>query len=1248
MRTRDYKWITRYANKDEAYRRLSRYWQASEKAEAGRHANVIGAGESLQIFLLAALLAESLEKNEEAELPFIIVPDELRLRRLRTLLDAFWPGEYMLFPAREYQLSSVEAASREQMHQRLACLSALVQGRRPIIISSPVPFMQPLPPQERFEESLIRLKIGGRLEPQDLAARLSQIGYESVKLTETAGEFSSRGDIVDIVPIDRPVPEEIPEEEQAALYGIRVSFFDDEIDQIRYFDVATQRQVAPVSPVVIPPAREVLLKGEEALELAEKILAWSEEEARRMYRNGAGKEEVRKMRQFCRYDAERIQSGTERGLIDRWLGLLYEEKTSLADYLKAFHYRPVISETLAVSRRMDAREADRHQQISHLTERGKGHRLMTEAFFKASEVMTKLDKEFNVLSFALIQQLGNGFPGAERFDIRGREAESYRGRDDQLFADLEERRDTGAATYVFIRDQKRQDRFNTELLQRAPGACDGLIPRALGRGFEWPEASLLVLGEEDIFGSERKKRRRRRKRSGGTPIEFFSDLSPGDLVVHEAHGIGVYVGLQKLESDGAKRDYIKIRYAGDDILYLPMDALDQISKYVGSGGRKPRLSKLDGAEWNRLKERARDSIRQLATNLVELYAKRSKLKGHAFPPDTSWDREFSASFPYEETEDQLRCIREVKEDMESEKVMDRLLCGDVGFGKTEVAFRAMFKAVNGGMQAALLAPTTVLARQHYQTFKERLGDFPVRVGHLSRVASDAMQKRTIKGLADGEIDVVIGTHRMLSKDVKFKRLGLLVVDEEQRFGVDHKERMKELYPRVDVLTLSATPIPRTLHMSMSGIRDISVIEEAPSDRREVQTYVMEYDEEVIADAILREVSRGGQVFYLFNNTHKIIERARRLEKRLPGLRVAVAHGQMPEGQLEDVINDFVDGASDVLVCTTIIESGIDMPNVNTLVVTHAERFGLSQIYQLKGRVGRSGRQAYAYITYEKNTVIKEQAQKRLAAIREFTELGSGFRIALRDLEVRGAGNLLGAEQHGHMEAIGYDLYVQMLDAEVKRILQEKQEENAEIENLEAPVSESVQRVSRADEAAALGTRYLPPDPVDTQVDIPLDAYLPADLIEDEGQRMDMYRRLGDIETLEDYYDIIDELTDRYGDIPPEAFTLADISYVRARAGIIGIRQIRCEKKNVVLQFKEGERPNMEALSILLSLPEYKGKIHFNAGVKAHLLWVNAAEPVKMLPERLRRLFAAAETAKESPAAEKDAEDEKEEGTKKNA
>jgi transcription-repair coupling factor (superfamily II helicase) len=1223
----DYKWILEAASRDPKFVSLLNDWQRGA-FQKGQHLNVIGPVENHQAFIAAAL---ALAQDADQGLVFI-AQDSLQARRMAEALEAFWPDEVGLFPEREFQLSPIDASSMDANRKRLDLLNRLISGQKPFIIVTGQALLQLVPSADSLKSRTLSLSLGQLIEPQDAGMKLETMGYERVPLVDAPGQYALRGDILDIIPIDRPVPEEEAEEDRLDLYGIRISFFDDEIDQLRFFDPVSQRQVAPCPSISVPPAKEFYLSQVKRQELGHELEAWSKSQILNMKKQGLSPSHLETFESFIGQEVERILYSSDSGVLDRYIPLIFPEKTNFLDVLEKLNYRPILSEMPDISRKMDAYDRDHYLQSQQLIEKGQGTSFNLEIFFSGHEVLKRLDRNFSCLNFSLLGQPGSGFPKSKAYSLQSRATENYRGYEDKLFATLKERQNLNEKTYIYVSDQNRRDRMHTELLQRAPGSVERLIPLALGRGFEWPGAGLLVLGSQDVFGTERKKRRRHKKQEG-LPIAFFSDMNVGDLVVHEVHGIGRYVGIKTLEIDGSKHDYIELQYKDNDVLYVPVESLDQLRRYVATGGSQAKLSSLGGGEWNKLKSRARESIKALAYDLVKLYAERSRVKGYAFPPDTVWDEEFAQSFPFEETDDQLQAIAEVKADMEKDKVMDRLLIGDVGFGKTEVAFRAMFKAVNGGKQAALMAPTTVLAQQHYENFLERVGNFPVRVGHLSRFASPALQKKTLRGLRTGDIDVVIGTHRILSDDVKFKDLGFLVIDEEQRFGVNDKEKIKALYPNIDVLALSATPIPRTLHMSLSGVRDISVIEEPPQDRREVQTFVMEYQEDVIGDAIQREIGRGGQVFYLFNNTRKINQEAEKLEKLLPGARILVAHGQMPERLLEDVIHSFVQGEADILLCTTIIESGIDMPNVNTLIVTMAERLGLSQLYQIKGRVGRSGRQAYAYITYEKDKVMNEDAQKRLAAIREYTELGAGFRIALRDLEVRGAGNLLGAEQHGHMAAIGYELYVQMLEEEVENLLaEEKLKENlqGEADNQDTkPVRIKTAKEDAEEENAAGASSldestYQAPKAVQTQIAISLDAYIPPDLVPDEGQRMDMYRRIMDIENLVDYYDVLDELSDRYGELPQATYTLADISYVKSRAGLMGIEQIDIRDKHIYMAFGQKARPNMLELSKLLALEEYHGQIHFNAGVNAHLLWLNQGQPLNRVPERLRRLFSQVE------------------------
>lgn len=1169
--------------------------------------NLIGPSDGLKSYL-------ALAAGKAAGKPVcLITADAVRARvhaeSLNSLLED--SNRLQIWKTRDYGWTPMDAAGRESEHGRLSVLSALLRKEVDVLLIPGAGLLQPIPDETTFRASCVTVTVteghhevvgtdAGKLGPEGLLDLLIAAGYERTGRAENAGQVARRGDIVDVVPIG------LSENVFGSGEGIgwRISYFDTEVDLIRSFDIATQRSLENLESIVVPPAREVLVPALERSDLAEKIRRHGQRRVKELAAEGASIKARNDLEELCSHDADMIEGGRDFPGLDRWLSYIYPELTSILDYAIAEDFLIFVDEPATVRKRIDGFAAEEISQLRNYMNKGQTVALAEKAIINPARPFQELDRLNAAVSLAAIGGSGNGFPGAEALRIVGRDTDSYRGRETQLVNTLCRRQEEGLQTYLATASAERQQKL-AQLCSEADATAE-ILSADLPRGFEYPAAKLLVIGSQDIFGSDR-KRRRRRSSSGiqGQKIDLFSDLAIGEAVVHEAYGIGRYEGLANLESGGVRKDYLKIAYSGDDVVYLPMKQLDQIQKYIGSGDKKPKLSKLGGKDWSRLKERARNSIRTLATDLVALYAKRQNIKGFIFPEDTPWDDEFAATFPYEETEDQLRCIREIKGDMESDKVMDRLLCGDVGFGKTEVAFRAMFKAVMGGKQAALLAPTTVLTQQHYANFIERIADFPVRVGLLSRFANKQQMAHTVRGLASGEIDVVIGTHRLLSDDVKFKDLGLLVVDEEQRFGVDHKEKLKNISPQVDVLTLSATPIPRTLHMSMAGIRDISIIEEPPEDRRSVQTYVMEFDEELLIEGISRELEREGQVFYLFNDTRHIYEKATRIQEAIPGSRTVVAHGKMPERQLESVIESFIMGEADVLVCTTIIESGIDMPNVNTIIVENADRMGLAQLYQLRGRVGRSGRQAYAYITYQKNKVISEESAKRLAAIRDYTELGAGFRIALRDLEVRGAGNLLGGEQHGQMDAIGYDLYVRMLEEEIKNI------QAAEAEN--EPVAEV--------------------EPLDTVVDIPIDAYLTSDYIPDEGERIDIYRRISMIRNMHNYNDLMDELTDRYGDVPLAAVTLADLSYVRAQANQCGFSKISLQKNAVVMTSGRQTKSDLRRVSLLLDLPAYKGLLVFNVSGETPDVRLRGIEvdPLKM-PAILRKMFNQLERAETAEAA----------------
>lgn len=1198
--------LLQLAEQDRRFCEVAEAWKAT-------HVNLTGPGDSQKAYILLALL----QRNPSRPLA-VFVADELAARNLQQNLQALTDDEESIrvFRARETELASAEAISRDVEQQRLGVLKAMDDQAVRVVIVSGAAALQRLPGPDVLASLSIPLSVGSRHDPDDLCQRLVELGYERRQIAETPGEFSRRGDIVDVVPIG------LPENSSRIGVGIgwRISFFDDEIDLIKRFAIENQRSTENMNVCRIPPAVEVLIRPEERGELAAKVQEYGREHLRELARNQTETAVISRLKDILDSDVTAIEKGETFPGIDKWLGLIRADDGGILDHLIHKDYQIAIDEPIRLRSRLDAAQAELAERVTGLLTKGQTFPEAVSSQLGGAAFFREIDLRAKVLSLATIPSSGNGFPKAVNITIAGREAESYRGHETKLAGLIQERSRDRLATVFFSGDDARRTRLADFLEEEGAGSETPIFPKQLERGFEYPAANLLLLGSQDLFGRER-RRSRRKNRFKGVKIDLFSDLKAGERVVHEAYGIGIYEGLvTNPDASGTKRDFLTISYAGGDQLHLPMEQLDQIQKYVGSESKSPKLTKLGTQEWSRLKERARQSIRELATDLVSLYAKRSQIKGFEFSPDSSWDEDFASSFPYEETEDQLRCIEEVKLDMQSHKVMDRLLCGDVGFGKTEVAFRAMFKAVGDSKQALLLAPTTVLAQQHYQNFIERIGDFPIRVGLLSRFASKAEIGKTVRGLANGSIDVAIGTHRLLSKDVVCKDLGLLVVDEEQRFGVDHKEKIKAMKPTVDVLTLTATPIPRTLHMSMSGIRDISVIEEPPEDRRPVQTYVMEYDESIVQDAILRELSREGQIFYLFNDTRKIRDKADEIARSLPGAKVSFAHGKMNEHELEDIINDFVSGGADILVCTTIIESGIDMPNVNTIIVENADRLGLAQLYQLRGRVGRSSRQAYAYVTYRKDKVLSEVSEKRLAAIRDFTELGAGFKIALRDLEVRGAGNLLGGEQHGQLETIGYDLYTRMLEDEIQRAKETIKQTGdvtfiakADPRHTDAGL---VTAGSGIGSAAGTESRRS----VECTVELSLDSYIPHDFIPDDGERMDLYRRISHISGRADYQDVMDEIEDRYGQAPAAVVTLCDIAFVRAAAAAVGITRIHVQGESVVFRLATEIKPDMEQVLLLLSLPQYQKSLYLNAGTKPYLVYRSAAKSLQTIPAKLRKMF----------------------------
>jgi transcription-repair coupling factor (superfamily II helicase) len=1001
-----------------------------------------------------------------------------------------------LFLPRETPLVHVMNASSERAGSRASALSSLLFRENRLVICSMGALLQRLAPRDVYVSQCVRLKTGDETSPRALVQRLAAAGYERVELVEGRGQVASRGDLVDVYPPD-------------ARYPIRVEFWGDTIDQMRDFDPITQRSVEQRTEALLPPAYET---------------PQTEQAIARALRHAADKIGFETQ-------VELWQQGLPAAGADAMLPLLYPKLDTLLDYLPESAVL-VLDEPARLEEAAKTAEMTFAESVAAMLERGEGDAAQGKLQLGAEETLSLLNTPRTAACYALTRP-HHAFPPKEIVQFLARPAPQYMGDTEELLRDVRLWKQTGEAAVLFAGEHARPlfeqlaaagaEVAFSETLTRPPVRGEVLVTGdALLTGFAYPELHLTVLGASELFGKRSAVKKVQKKRN----TLSFSELSVGDYVVHEAHGIGRFVGVESLTVDGSTRDYLLLEYRGGDRLYIPTDQMDRVQKYVGGGDEDtvPHLSKLGGSEWQGRVNRAKASAKKLAVDLAELYAARASVRGFAFSKDTPWQTQLEERFPYQETPDQLESIREIKADMERPHPMDRLLCGDVGYGKTEVALRAAFKAVQDSKQVAFLVPTTILAEQHYNTLSARFSDFPVRTACLSRFQSAEQRKQVKKKLAAGEIDIVVGTHALLAKDVRFKDLGLLIIDEEHRFGVNHKEQIKALRQEIDVLTLTATPIPRTLNLSMSGIRDISVIETPPDARYPVQTFVLEYTDGLVTDAVTRELSRGGQVYIVNNRVRSIEQYAEHLRELLPEATVLVAHGQMPEGQLEKAMMDFMEHKADILLCSTIIESGLDIPNANTLLVLEADRMGLAQLYQLKGRVGRSTRLGYAYFTVQRGRAMNEKAHKRLMAIREFTQFGAGFQLAMRDLEIRGAGSLLGAEQHGHIADIGYEYYLKIVQAAVR-----------EARGEETPLPET-----------------------DVTLDIPMSAHIPAGFIPNEVQRLSAYRRIADAEGEDAQLLLREELEDRYGELPEEVenlFLLAKIKQLAKRAyiGLVTVR-----------------------------------------------------------------------------------------------
>ncbi len=1106
--------------------------------------------------------------KETGRKALIIAADEAEAQRFSQDLEALGVPAVQ-YPLRDFNFRDT-AASHEYEQARIEALTRLQSGECQCVIACIDAALQlTLGPQE-LSQRLFAIEAGAQMSPEELLSSLVGCGYTREDQIEGTGQFSHRGGIVDFF-------------SPSAREPVRVEFWGDEIDSVSFFDPQTQRRTEAIERINLAPCVEVLPKNRPLL--IKKI--------EKLSSSLRGKR-APKAREVLGREAQKLKDGLHLGSMDKFISLVYEKPATLFDYFPAEESLLFFSEGNKLKERMRTTLWQWGEDLKAYLEEGllcKGLDMYSETW----EYALSQAEGNSVLFFDIFARGSYEVPTRTLLNMTARQFPVWGGGVELLIDDLSALLKQKRACVVLSGTRRAGEALAQDLKQaglpaayvEAPSTCQRgtvtVTEGTLSAGFDFPEAQFALLTHGRL-GAVKAKKTKRDKNS--KEITSLSELSPGDYVVHAAHGIGVFEGIHKLEMNGITKDYIKVRYAKSDTLYVPVTQLDMVSKYIGpreDAGVK--LHRLGGQEWQKQKARVRAAVKDIAKELIELYALRMKEKGFAFPPDGEWQRDFESRFEYDETEDQLRCVGEIKDDMEREAPMDRLLCGDVGFGKTEVALRAAFKCVTSGKQCAILVPTTILAWQHYQTILRRMEGFPVDVELLSRFRTPKQQEAILRKVRRGSIDIIVGTHRLVSKDVGFKDLGLVIIDEEQRFGVAQKEKLKTLCRSADVLTLSATPIPRTLNMALSGIRDMSVIEEAPHDRHPVQTYVLEYDQGVINDAIFRELRRGGQVYFLHNDVASIDRVAARLQQNVPQARIGIGHGKMNEEELSEVWRQLLDHEIDILVCTTIIETGVDVPTANTLIIDNADRMGLSQLHQLRGRVGRSSRRAYAYLTYAPQKALTEIAQKRLSAIREFTEFGSGFKIAMRDLEIRGAGNILGGEQHGHMETVGYDMYIRLLNEAVSLM------------KGEAPAR-------KVDEGCL--------------VDMQVQAHIPESYIESLNLRLDIYRRIAEVESESDAMDVIDELIDRFGEPPAAVKGLIDIALLRGMAGRLGVTEVKQQGEALLLYV---QKLDMEQVGALVKLMQ--GRVLLSAGSRPYLsVKLGGRPPLKALSEVLEAMEQA--------------------------
>ncbi|WP_050613574.1 transcription-repair coupling factor [Bacillus testis] len=1059
--------------------------------------------------------------------PILVVTyNLLQAQKLYEDMTSFIPeDEVLLYPANELIAAELSIASPEMKSQRVEVLDYWTRHPKGVVIVPMGGFRKLLPPKALWKKYQRSFKVGDEIDLESAVNDFVLMGYSRTEMISAPGEFSVRGGIIDIFPLTESDP-------------FRIELFDTEIDSIRTFSIESQKSLQKIEHVLIGPATELLLEPEHLSRMTE-LLDDGLRSSLKKVRNEATKNS---MLHTIGAEIDKIKSGIRLDDLFKYTSLAYEKPASLIDYLPESGL-VFLDEISRIQEIASSLEKEEMEWFTNLLSDGEIIHDVKLAY-SFQELITSSPKKMIYLSLFL-RHVPHTNP-QNIINVTCKQMQNFHGQMNVFKTEVERWKKSKYSVVILGPDEERMNKLRRVLedyeveaaeLSDSSKILEGKIQIAKGNlhtGFELPMQKLAVITEQELFNKKTKKSTRRQKISNAERIKSYSELNVGDYVVHVNHGIGKYLGIETLDINGVHKDYLNISYQGSDQLYVPVDQIDLVQKYVASEGKEPKLYKLGGSDWKRVKNKVQKSVQDIADDLIKLYAEREASKGYAFSPDGDMQRDFEMAFPYKETEDQLRSIEEIKKDMERERPMDRLLCGDVGYGKTEVAIRAAFKAIADGKQVALLVPTTILAQQHYETILERFQDYPITIDILNRFKTKKEQTETLKGLKAGTIDLIIGTHRLLSKDIQYRDLGLLIIDEEQRFGVTHKEKIKQLKANIDVLTLTATPIPRTLHMSMLGVRDLSVIETPPENRFPVQTYVMEYNGVLVREAIERELARDGQVYFLYNRVEDIARKAEEISILVPDARVAYAHGRMTERELETVMIGFLEGEYDVLVSTTIIETGVDIPNVNTIIVHDADKMGLSQLYQLRGRVGRSNRVAYAYFTYRKDKVLTEVAERRLQAIKEFTELGSGFKIAMRDLSIRGAGNLLGAEQHGFIDSVGFDLYSQMLKEAIDQRMEDAPEEQHH----------------------------------QVEIDVQLDAYIPDAYIVDGNQKIEMYKRFRGLTTLDEIEELREELMDRFGEYPIEVEYLLKIAAIKVHANRAHVESIKQVKQEIILLVSE--------------------------------------------------------------------------------